>query len=44
MTPKGKGTQMTLSVEGESGAYTLFWEAMSGAMAVEFVLEEAGLP
>lgn len=26
------------------GGYTLFWEAMSGAMAVEFVLEEAGLP
>jgi len=35
---------MTLSEEIESGAYTLFWEAMSEAMAVEFVLEEAGLP
>jgi glutathione S-transferase len=31
-------------VKTAGGDYTLFWEAMSGAMAVEFVLEEAGLP
>lgn len=28
----------------ESDSYTLFWEAMSGAMSIEFVLEEMGLP
>ncbi len=28
----------------ETANYTLFWEAMSGAMAVEFVLEEMDLP
>lgn len=29
--------------EDEISTYTLFWEAMSGAMAVELVLEEMGL-
>lgn len=28
----------------KNGSYTLFWEAMSGAMSIEFVLEEMGLP
>lgn len=31
-------------VETGPSPYTLFWEAMSGAMAVELVLEEMGLP
>lgn len=35
---------MTVPGQDDAVAYTLFWEAMSGAMAVEFVLEEAGLP
>ena len=28
----------------DNDSYTLFWEAMSGAMSIEFVLEEMGLP
>lgn len=28
----------------ETAKYTLFWEAMSGAMAVEFLLEEMAIP
>ncbi|MCV2867633.1 glutathione S-transferase family protein [Defluviimonas sp. WL0002] len=32
-----------MAVESDK-TYTLFWEAMSGAMAVELVLEEMGVP